>query len=57
LVIDEVIVTVGDTSMVTWVVVAPGFTALIVPPIWLRADSFIVWSPGCRVIASHYSHA
>ena len=28
LVIDEVIVTVGDTSIVTWVVVAPGFTCL-----------------------------
>ena len=26
--------------MVTWVVVAPGFTALTVPAIWLRAESF-----------------
>jgi hypothetical protein len=40
LVIEAVIVTVGDTSMVTWVVVAPGFTVLIVPEIWLRAESF-----------------
>ena len=45
LVIDAVIVTIGDTSIVTWVVVAPGFTALIVPAIWLRAANFIVQSP------------
>ena len=45
LVIDDVIVTVGETSMVTWVVVAPGFTDLMVPAIWLRADSFITQFP------------
>src|SRR6185312_17460545 len=42
LVIDAVIVTVGDTSIRTCVVVAPGVTALTVPAIWLRADSFII---------------
>src|ERR1051326_956919 len=40
LVMDAVIVTVGETSIVTWVVVAPGLTVLIVPAIWLRAESF-----------------
>ena len=33
LVMEAVIVTVGDTSIVTCVVVAPGFTFLIVPAI------------------------
>jgi hypothetical protein len=41
-VIDAVIVTAGDTSIVTWVVVAPGFIALMVPAIWLRAESFMM---------------
>jgi hypothetical protein len=41
----EALVTVGDTSIVTCVVVAPGFTFLIVPAIWLRAESFIIWPP------------
>jgi hypothetical protein len=45
LVMDAVIVTDGDTPIVTWVVVAPGVTALMVPAIWLRADNFILWSP------------
>src|SRR5947209_15909327 len=45
LVIEAVIVTVGDTSIVTCVVVAPGFTVLIVPAIWLRAESFIIGPP------------
>ena len=36
-VIDAVIVTAGETSIVTCVVVAPGFTVLIVPVILLRA--------------------
>lgn len=40
LVIDAVIVTVGEISMVTCVVVAPGFTVRMVPEIWLRAESF-----------------
>ena len=52
LVIEAVIVTVGDTSIVTCVVVAPGFTFLIVPAIWLRAESFIV---DFLVVADHLS--
>jgi len=44
-VIDAVIVTVGETSIVTCVVVAPGFTVLIVPVILLRAESFIRQAP------------
>jgi hypothetical protein len=40
LVIDAAIVTGGETSIVTWVVLALGFTALIAPAICLRAESF-----------------
>jgi hypothetical protein len=35
----------GDTSIVTWVVVAPGFTAAMVPAIWLRAEIFMRLHP------------
>jgi hypothetical protein len=40
-VMEAVIVTPPAMSIVTWVVVAPGFTAWMVPAIWLRADNFI----------------
>ena len=55
LVMEAVIVTEGDTSMVTCVVVAPGFTVLIVPAIWLRAESLIA---GLLMVANacHYRH-
>src|SRR5471030_3231170 len=45
LVMEAVINTVGETSIVTWVVVAPGFTVLMVPAIWLRAESFMRIAP------------
>src|SRR4051794_20253296 len=41
LVIDAVTTTDGETSIVTCVVVAPGFTLLMVPASWLRAESFM----------------
>src|ERR1700755_815937 len=41
LVIEAGMVTDGETSIVTWVVVVPGFTVLMVPAIGWRAESFI----------------
>jgi hypothetical protein len=53
LVIEAVIVTPSLISIVTCVVVAPGFTAWMVPATWLRAENFMSVSEARTPVIVH----